>query len=182
MAFLAREWKTIAVFLLVIAVLAGGYYEYKTHSPTPVVDIESITAAAVEKALARLGLPNGPVQAQPIVNAIQDRQQSPPDVTGKAANAQDADAKVQTAAKKDGADFIFKNTLSDALGRTTYNYYGVHTEKQNALWLGLGADRGTGVYETASYSYKKVRVDVDVKAGTQTVFQGGRVMVKVAEW
>ncbi|MDR3564433.1 MAG: hypothetical protein P4N41_25760 [Negativicutes bacterium] len=181
-AFFAKEWKFIAVFLLILAVLAVGYYEYRHGQQAPVAALESITTAAVEKALAKLGQPNSPTQAAAITERIIERQQSPPDVAGKAASSQDADQKAQAAAKKDNPDFILKNTLSDALGRTNYNYYGVHTEKNSALWLGLGADRGTGLYQTVSYSYKKVRLDVDVKVQSQQTLQGGRVMYKVAEW
>lgn len=180
--FALANWKEIVIGILVIILIAVGYYEYKKHEAIPMTTIQENTIPEVSNAIDKLGIQDK-VTPKELQHSIDKATQSAPQKTFVTSTQKEADTQANKIAKADKADAVIKQTQpanSNSNGITN-NYYGLHLEKDNKIKAGVTVVDNK-VYENIAYQHKKDEVILHMQLDKPQPIKGVTYMRTISEW
>lgn len=179
--FIKSNWKEIVIGILVIFLIAVGYYEYKKYETVPMTTIKENTIPEVTDAIDKLGI-GDKVTPKELKNSIDKANQSAPQKTFITSTQKEADSQANTIAKTDKADAVIKQTQATTSNSgIVNNYYGLHLEKNNKIKAGITVVDNK-VYENIGYQHKKDEVILHMQLGNSQPIKGVTYMRTIAEW
>lgn len=173
--FLSKEWKYVIGMIIVLTVVAIGWYEYREHKAVPMATVQSVNYAEIARALGTLKPNATPAEVRYITDRITEVKQSPPQIVYVSQDQRASDVKAQELTKKDGGDIVIKETTSPV----TNSFYSVHTEKSKKIKAGFTV-LDEKVYVNLGYQQGKNEVIVHYSPTTQK--SGATYMRTLVEW
>lgn len=180
--FIKSNLKEVIIGILVIILIAVGYYEYKKYETVPMTTIQENTIPEVTKAIETLGI-GDKVTPKELQNSINKANQSAPQKTFITSTQKESDLQANTIAKADKADAVIKQTQqsNSTSNGITNNYYGLHLEKNNKIKAGVTVVDNK-VYENIGYQRNKDEVILHMQLGNSQPIKGVTYMRTIAAW
>jgi hypothetical protein len=160
--YIKDNHKFIICLLIVLAVLGIGYYEYKHYKPVPMANVSKNNTDEIAKALSGLHIQATPHETKEIVQTIERRVQSPPDIVYITTSQVQADQEANKLAKDDKSDVVIKQQEKKADGQVVNEYFGIHMQKNNQIAIGVSVV-DSKAYATLAVQHEKVIVEVHSK-------------------
>jgi hypothetical protein len=182
--FVGRHWKGLVVLLFIISLSLYSYRECQRHFAVPLQPIRQLDQSEVHKAFQDSGIVADHTIERKLVETVEKRIQSAPDIIYATATQAQADRKAQDLARADKADAVIKQAgkvpaVQVQSHGISNNYYTIHMEKLHKIKV------GTSVVDSKVYlniGYQNNKNEYMVQYSPLTNKYGATYMRTIAEW